>query len=590
MHRSRLGVRLALATSLVLVSLAAPAGASPLPPPTASQILNPSSPTFVTYDAANPGSLHVDGTTTGGTGAVDLVCYAGSAFHLVASGVSAASNAFSTDIPLTDALLDGLGSAFGYCVLRAVPTGTTPPAPPDQQSPFEGPAISWGVDRPYTLGQFGPPNPPDQKWDYLIKHPQSRAYNDYYTAASCGLCDTYLYDPVTLAVSNPIWWANAGLYFKIPYNSVQRSTVQVDGVNVYAAGGLTGTLRNNPGFPMISYSRSVDPLTGDMEILETDSFVPCAPDPAAYPPVDATCPGFGAANVTLNRSILQNHDGRQVTIVDSWESTDAQPHELDVAYDDSNYDTNWAQAGHGSLYDFTWTPTPGFKPYADGTEIAPPAGGPVTMYVQSDATTPAGGDAKNPFGALTYGTPPCALHLERVPSLAHGGGADWHARYKATIPAAGDLVITQVYSHDYSLAAVQALAHDAEQALPTVSDTPEPCPLNPPSPPSGGSGSTTPPPATTSGSTQTTPAAPAGVPPAPSAVPPSPKCRVPNLRGRTLRGAKRLLRRAHCRLGTVRRVQSARVRPGRVLKTTPRAGTMRRPGARITVRVARAAS
>lgn len=59
-----------------------------------------------------------------------------------------------------------------------------------------------------------------------------------------------------------------------------------------------------------------------------------------------------------------------------------------------------------------------------------------------------------------------------------------------------------------------------------------------------------------------------------------PSCRVPNLRGRSLTGAKRRLRRANCRLGRVtkppRRVLRLRINRGqplRVQRQTPKAGT-----------------
>src|SRR5205823_14384676 len=143
-------------------------------------------------------------------------------------------------------MLQGIGEYYGYCVLRAVPTGTHPAAAPDQLSPFHGPKIWWGSEKPLTLLGDGAPNPPDQRWDYFIRQAQSLAYNDYYSVAGCGLCDTYLYDPATLQVSQPIWWANDALYNKIPYDTYNhRSEVQVDGVNSYAPGGLSKELRNN---------------------------------------------------------------------------------------------------------------------------------------------------------------------------------------------------------------------------------------------------------------------------------------------------------------------------------------------------------
>jgi hypothetical protein len=76
----------------------------------------------------------------------------------------------------------------------------------------------------------------------------------------------------------------------------------------------------------------------------------------------------------------------------------------------------------------------------------------------------------------------------------------------------------------------------------------------------------------------------------PAAPPPSAvvKCRVPHLRGVRLRKAKTLLRRAHCRVGTVtRKTSSRRGRVGRVISSKPRAGSVRPAGTRVALVVGR---
>jgi beta-lactam-binding protein with PASTA domain len=64
---------------------------------------------------------------------------------------------------------------------------------------------------------------------------------------------------------------------------------------------------------------------------------------------------------------------------------------------------------------------------------------------------------------------------------------------------------------------------------------------------------------------------------------------VPKLRGKTLPQAKRLLAKAHCKLGKVSHKTSSRVRVGRVLATRPKPGAKRAAGARIPVTLATAA-
>jgi hypothetical protein len=565
MQNRRRTPRLALA--LTLLALLLPAGA--LAAPTGSQITAPADPTFVTIDQANVGSLHVEGTTTGGTGDVDIRCYHGDTSDLIAGPVPVANGAFATDVALTKPLYDSLTYPKPYCVLRAVPAATFPAAAPDQASPFQGPHVAWGRTDPITLGPIGAPNPADQLFDFAINHAQSRGYNDYDSAGSCGLCDSYLFDPVTFKGSNPIWYENAALFANIPNTPKTRSAVRVDGIDVYnptSAGWANNALKNNPGYPALSFSSSVDPLTGDLTIHETDPFVACTQQPATYPPSDATCAAFAPPVITLDRSIVQDHDGRQVTITDRFKSNDAQAHSLDAVYDDTN--ENYAAipgTGHDSLYDFSWTGD-GFTTYDDGTQIVPPSTAPATLFVKSDQTTPDAGDSKNPIGALTYGTPPSEITVRHNANHTNNTG-EWQERYLRTVPATGDLVITHVYSQDYSLASVEALAQAAAIPAP-VTDTAQ----DPPALVSGGD-----PLPTSTGSSSAT-RLPVFTPPA--------KCKVPKLRGRTVRSAKRLLVKAHCRIGKLTRKASSRVRPRRVIASKPRAGSLRTRGARIALTVA----
>lgn len=71
--------------------------------------------------------------------------------------------------------------------------------------------------------------------------------------------------------------------------------------------------------------------------------------------------------------------------------------------------------------------------------------------------------------------------------------------------------------------------------------------------------------------------------------PPKPKraaCTVPKVVGKTLSTARRLIARARCSVGRVRRARSARAR-GRVLGQSPRAGAKRARGARVNLVVSR---
>ena len=90
--------------AVVAVFLVVPALASAAP--TGSHISTPANPAYVTADNENPGALHVAGSTSGGTGNVDLRCYFGPTSALLASNVAVVNGAFATDVALTDTLMN----------------------------------------------------------------------------------------------------------------------------------------------------------------------------------------------------------------------------------------------------------------------------------------------------------------------------------------------------------------------------------------------------------------------------------------------------------------------------------------------------
>jgi hypothetical protein len=65
-----------------------------------------------------------------------------------------------------------------------------------------------------------------------------------------------------------------------------------------------------------------------------------------------------------------------------------------------------------------------------------------------------------------------------------------------------------------------------------------------------------------------------------------PKCKVPKVVGKKMPAARRMITRAHCRLGRVRRARSAKPR-GRVVKQSPRWGVSRARGAPVNLIVSR---
>jgi hypothetical protein len=630
--------------AVVLAFLVVPALASAAP--TATQVTQPANPAFVTVDQDRQTTLHVAGTTTGGTGDVDLRCYYDTnQGPVVKSQVPVVNGAFATDVTLTKALMDAIGDPEPYCILRAVPTGTVPAAPPGQASPWQGPYVGWGRHKNVLLGSGFGSNPSALLTDYFVSRAQSGAINDYDSIASCGLCDTWLFKPGTKAASEPIWWSNSALFAK-PDGLTTRTAVRIDGADAYtsSSGAYTGwagvEMRDNPGLPAVSETDAVDASTGDLTIEEGGSYVHCAPEPSVYPASNTSCSSFADTGVHYERSIRQSDNGHQVTIVDHWKSVDGKPHEFDAFYEDVVRSEHAATAGHEGRANFTWMGN-AFITFPPGAGITVPSSVPATVLVKVDASTPDGGDNMNPIGAMTLGSQPQELVLHQMGNAGELNG-DWITRYTRTIPAGGEITLAFAYAHDFALAPVQAKANsqktvvaapaigidspaggstiDAASAhLSGTASSPDgqvTVKVNGVAASVGSDGhwsadvplseganqiiavasnrigvttnaivSVTRPaaaaaaPAETSSTTTTT------TPVAATAKPV--RCIVPKLRGKTLAKAKRLLKRAHCRLGKVSRKQTSKVKPGRIVSSRFKVGSRHRAGTRVRVTIAK---
>src|SRR4051812_23987696 len=67
---------------------------------TSSQITSPADVSFPQFNVNTPNTIHVAGTTSGGTSNADLVCFYGTTSKVLMSNVTVTSNAFSADVPL----------------------------------------------------------------------------------------------------------------------------------------------------------------------------------------------------------------------------------------------------------------------------------------------------------------------------------------------------------------------------------------------------------------------------------------------------------------------------------------------------------
>ena len=78
-------------------------------------------------------------------------------------------------------------------------------------------------------------------------------------------------------------------------------------------------------------------------------------------------------------------------------------------------------------------------------------------------------------------------------------------------------------------------------------------------------------------------------PPPPARPPVQARCVVPNVRGKTVRQARRMLSTRRCALGRVTRAYSRRVRRGKIIAQSRRPGARLPRGTRVNVRVSRGA-
>jgi beta-lactam-binding protein with PASTA domain len=65
------------------------------------------------------------------------------------------------------------------------------------------------------------------------------------------------------------------------------------------------------------------------------------------------------------------------------------------------------------------------------------------------------------------------------------------------------------------------------------------------------------------------------------------RCIVPKTKGKALRAAKRAVIKAHCKVGTVKKAFSAKVRKGRVTAQSAKPGKRLAPGAKIRLTVSK---
>jgi hypothetical protein len=438
--------RFAVASLLTLIVLAMGAGSAAAIIPASSDITTPAGPLVLFRDFQAEGPAIVVSGTAASIAEVDIRCYhEAAASYLLASNVTVSEEAFSATVALS-----GFPRGAADCRLRAVPTGTAPTLPPGEETEFRGPIVA-----PSTL--IVEPEAYDANANSLT------ALLSIEQAEGCGL-ESALYNATTKELTPFLFFCNGGLEDSI-VGSVQATLAHIDGSVVYGpleAGRIESERKKAiPGVPKITItSKSFDPSTGNMTITERDPWVRCAPEPNVAP-TGTSCKEFAPTGVTLERSWKTSASDQVAAMLDSWQSTDAKPHEVAI-----DYLNELEEEGKAGVFEFPGTAA--FAGTTPGQSIALPPGAGTILY-KNNAATPDPGDATFPQGAIAYDRPPSApLSVTRPTS--EGGFDDYLAPYTLNVPAGGSSVLRMTFAEDFSLPVVKSEAEAAIAGFaPTIS-------------------------------------------------------------------------------------------------------------------------
>ena len=363
---------------------------------TATAISAPATdPSVFVYTEPAGTPLVVSGTSNGGIGRLDLRCE-GAAAAVVDDNVRPTATGVWT-VTLSPASVSKLTPRT--CYLHAVPHGNAG----TNHSAFPGKRVMFQRSR-VTSVVGGPNN--GVPYDFRYWAPQLDGRSIWQSLSNCGLAGAATMTPDTFHYSAPAFPC-AG--FVAP-NTSGRAGVLVDHGNAYTPYGAATLFpgsANALGLLASQTSVSSDPSTGNVLIRETENLLRCSPDSATLPATAQTCSSFVSAGVKLDRQIIQQGDGRQALVTDSWSSTDGRHHQVDIFYDHR-------LGGSSPVVSFPWAG--GFTAYPPGFTQKPPATAPFSIFTRTSASA-ADGDAGNAQGAITLQDRPTTMRFETGSSL-----------------------------------------------------------------------------------------------------------------------------------------------------------------------------
>src|SRR5205085_6759709 len=317
-----------------------------------------------------------------------------------------------------------------------------------------------------------------------------------------------------------------------------------------------------------------------------------------YPPTATSCASFVPTGVSDVETISQDHDGHISWITDVFTSPDGKAHAVDLLWDNGQH--FYGASGDSSQVEYQFPGHSGFSTHLTGDALSLPSS-PGTILIRMHGA--ADGDAGTGQGAIVYDRPATAAAFDFISNAFN----EFTLHQSVTVPAGGSTRLRFAFVQDYHAATVASLAQQATAAFLNVLSV---------SQAGTGSGTVTSTPAGIScgmtcshgfayGTSVTLQAAPAkgskfvdwtgacggtdnctvtmNDAVAVSATFALRPCVVPNVKGKTLKAAKRAIKRAFCSVGTVRRVSSARVKKGHVISQKPKPRKRLKHGGKINL-------
>ncbi len=580
--------------SLLLVSARAQAAI------TGSSITYPAGGTQLYYNGDNgAGYVTVGGTVAGASSGSygDLLCYwaADTSWTTLASAIDVSSGSFSVNVSL--APIAGFA-----CRLALVPAGTTPTGA--AAAAFAGPAIS--VARSSSHSTNG-----DLYGYDVLAGPLSWSF-ELESLGECPVFGSWATNASTLG-SFQLFAGNACLLQTsgIAPELDTRSALQIDGENAYPPGAIGATpdqgggLTGEAGFAPLAYSAAFDAAHDSVSITELDTLMSCNA-PGGFPPTSVQCPSLHDSGIHVQQATTILPGGQVARVSQRFISVDGKAHTIDALFGQS------VEGFSGATPGFAFPGQSSLVSHSAPDAFSAFSSGPGSIFVIANAG--AAPSAGNPIGAITYSRPPISANFT---SASGSDPATFVMHYTDTVPAGGSVSYGWSFTQAADLATLTPLAR-AEldrfftpavtirapanrslsrnasitvQGIATDAIGLSSLKLNG----TGigvrsgggfsalvrlrlGSNTITATATNVAGNLATASVIVRYVPF---------QCTVPRLRGKQLAAAKKALVRSHCAVGKVKQVRSNTVKKGKVISTSPKAGTRRRSGTKVALTVSR---